>query len=317
MRARAGRVLAGAYPASLDDAETDAILTALLRAGVNTFVCLQAEVSMFVPTHLWRAGAALRPYIKDAQRLLSTAAAQEGDGSGGSGSGISQRKLDLLHLPIQDGSVTTDLASELGLAAHSSLMSCLSATQLKRCCSAVSRLADDCCARVLRGEKLYIHCWCVRYQQLHACRAHAPLNPARLHLSLPSRGGHGRTGTLVAILLGRLYGLPCTSALRLTQAYHDSRVFPQGVRSPQTPVQRAQVSGRVRMHATQTSCCACVQGAATSCMHCRCRTGAASAAAAAAAEHPSSTAAGERLATGGILQQAAQWQQWKHAASTT
>ena len=31
---------------------------------------------MYVPTHAWRSGAALRPYIKDAQRLLSTAAAQ-------------------------------------------------------------------------------------------------------------------------------------------------------------------------------------------------------------------------------------------------
>jgi hypothetical protein len=35
----------------------------------------------------------------------------------------------------------------------------------------------------MRGEKMYIHCW----------------------------GGHGRTGTLVATMLGRLYGLPYTS----------------------------------------------------------------------------------------------------------
>jgi hypothetical protein len=34
---------------------------------------------------------------------------------------------------------------------------------------------------------------------------------------------------------------PYTNALRYTQAFHDSRVYPQGVRSPQTPVQRAQV----------------------------------------------------------------------------
>lgn len=35
---------------------------------------------------------------------------------------------------------------------------------------------------------------------------------------------------------------PCAAgALRHTQAYHDARVYPQGVRSPQTPVQRAQV----------------------------------------------------------------------------
>lgn len=72
--------------------------------------------------------------------------------------------------------------------------------------------------RVLRGEKLYIHCW----------------------------GGHGRTGTLVAVLLGRLYNLPYTTALRYTQAFHDARVYPQGVRSPQTPVQRAQVGSVIQ-----------------------------------------------------------------------
>lgn len=68
----------------------------------------------------------LRPYIRDAQRLLSRA--QET-----SSTRITQRKIDFLHLPIIDGSVTTD--------------------------SAMSRLADDCCDRVLRGETMYIHCW--------------------------------------------------------------------------------------------------------------------------------------------------------------
>lgn len=67
--------------------------------------------------------------------------------------------------------------------------------------------------RILAGEHLYIHCW----------------------------GGHGRTGTLVAVLLSRLYGLSADAALRFTQAFHDARRFPQGVRSPQTAVQRAQV----------------------------------------------------------------------------
>lgn len=44
-----------------------------------------------------------------------------------------QDKLDFLHLPIIDGSVTSD--------------------------SAMSRLADDCCTRILRGERLYVHWW--------------------------------------------------------------------------------------------------------------------------------------------------------------
>eukprot|EP00775_Hariotina_reticulata_P001786 gene1786-2120_t len=165
-----GRLLAGAYPASLDDLDTQRVLTLLL----------ELEVNIHIPEHVWRAGGGLRPYIKDAQRLLSKA--QEAGSTR-----IPQRKLDFLHLPIIDGSITTDIA--------------------------MSRLADDCCERVLKGEKLYIHCW----------------------------GGHGRTGTLVATMLGRLYGLPFSSALKHTQGYHDARLYPQGVRSPQTAVQRAQV----------------------------------------------------------------------------
>jgi hypothetical protein len=174
------QVIAGAYPASLDDAETERILTTLLELGVNTFVCLQAEVNINTPEHAWRAQHGLRPYIKDAQKILSKAH-ETGNPK------ITQQKIDFLHLPIIDGNVTTD--------------------------SAMNRLVEDCIERVLKGEKLYIHCW----------------------------GGHGRTGTLVAIMLGRLYNLPYTTALRYTQAFHDSRIYPQGVRSPQTPVQRAQV----------------------------------------------------------------------------
>lgn len=150
------QVIAGAYPASLDDAETERILTTLLELGVNTFVCLQAEVNINTPEHAWRAQHGLRPYIKDAQKILSRAH-ETGNPK------ITQQKIDFLHLPIIDGNVTTD--------------------------SAMNRLVEDCIERVLKGEKLYIHCW----------------------------GGHGRTGTLVAIMLGRLYNLPYTTALRYTQ----------------------------------------------------------------------------------------------------
>ena len=68
----------------------------------------------------------LRPYIKDAQRIL-TRAREFGHAR------ITQSKLNFLHLAIIDGSITTD--------------------------GAISRLADDCCDRVRAGEKLYIHCW--------------------------------------------------------------------------------------------------------------------------------------------------------------
>lgn len=98
-----------------------------------------------------------------------------------------QDRLDFLHLPIIDGSITSD--------------------------HALSRLADDCCQRILNGERMYVHCW----------------------------GGHGRTGSLITVMLSRLYGLPTDRALAYTQAMHDSRHSHQNVKSPQTRVQVIQV----------------------------------------------------------------------------
>lgn len=51
---------------------------------------------------------------------------------------LAQDKLDFLHLPIIDGSVTSDVA--------------------------LSRLADDCCTRILRGERLYVHWWVLAHR---------------------------------------------------------------------------------------------------------------------------------------------------------
>lgn len=173
-------LIAGGFPASLDDAETDSTLTSILQHGINVFVCLQAEFSLSAVESDWRRGHALRVYLHDAQRLMARANKE-------SSTKIKQRKLDFLHLSIRDGGITTD--------------------------AALICLVDDCCSRLLRGEKLYIHCW----------------------------GGHGRTGTLIAVILGRIYGLNADQALHYTQVSHDSRQNPQNISSPQTPSQIAQV----------------------------------------------------------------------------
>ncbi|KAG1663284.1 hypothetical protein FOA52_006325 [Chlamydomonas sp. UWO 241] len=170
-----GRVLAGGYPASSDDAEMSAILRALLDAGVTTFVCLQAEVDSdglsVCSAGVW-ATAGLRPYLPRVRALAEA---------------TSRPPPSFLHMHVADGHVGGDAETLC--------------------------LADACCERLACGEVLYIHCW----------------------------GGHGRTGTLAALLLGRLYGLPLAAALRHVQSYHDTRVNPAGARSPQTAVQRAQV----------------------------------------------------------------------------
>jgi hypothetical protein len=77
----------------------------------------------------------------------------------------------------------------------------------------VQELAEEVCYRLCMGESIYVHCW----------------------------GGHGRTGTLVAIVIGMLFGLDANEALARTQHFHDLRYSPLGVQSPQTLEQRNQV----------------------------------------------------------------------------
>jgi hypothetical protein len=79
--------------------------------------------------------------------------------------------------------------------------------------STVLELALDICYRLLADEVIYLHCW----------------------------GGHGRTGTVVAVTLGLMYDVNSTEALTRTQLYHDLRVCSLNVPSPQTPQQRRQV----------------------------------------------------------------------------
>lgn len=123
--------------------------------------------------------------------------------------------------------------------------------------TAMSRLVDDCCARLLRGQRVgRLELVPSPLAEAGQLSMHSRLtNPALCKPRAPSQilagerlyvhcwGGHGRTGTLIATMLGRLYCLPSNIALRYTQLFHDARRFPQGVRSPQTPMQVAQVRG--------------------------------------------------------------------------
>ena len=77
----------------------------------------------------------------------------------------------------------------------------------------VYRLAVDLVKRVSRGEVLYLHCW----------------------------GGHGRTGSVVCIMLHLMYGLSAKDAMERCQFVHDLRRVPMEVQSPQKPSQRNQV----------------------------------------------------------------------------
>ncbi|KAL9643148.1 hypothetical protein ABK040_001637 [Willaertia magna] len=66
---------------------------------------------------------------------------------------------------------------------------------------------------VQSGEVLYIHCV----------------------------GGHGRTGTLASILLGKLFNISADEALAWVQVFHDCRTVTNGRKSPESTLQRNQV----------------------------------------------------------------------------
>lgn len=72
--------------------------------------------------------------------------------------------------------------------------------------------------RIISGHVIYLHCF----------------------------GGHGRAGVMSCLILSYLYRISAAEAMKRTQAYHDCRVEPQGVKSPTTVVQRDQVKRQVQ-----------------------------------------------------------------------
>ena len=78
----------------------------------------------------------------------------------------------------------------------------------------VIEVAKSLVKAIGEGERLYLHCW----------------------------GGHGRTGTLVSIMLHLMYKLDSIAAMARCQEVHDLRQCPVAVGSPQTQTQRDQVT---------------------------------------------------------------------------
>lgn len=78
----------------------------------------------------------------------------------------------------------------------------------------VLELACQLVKCIAEGHTVYLHCW----------------------------GGHGRTGTLVCIMLHLMYGMNDAEAFHYCQTVHDLRQCPVVVGSPQTQTQRDQVS---------------------------------------------------------------------------
>ncbi|CAF1237108.1 unnamed protein product [Adineta ricciae] len=71
----------------------------------------------------------------------------------------------------------------------------------------------ELCERVKKGQVVLVHCW----------------------------GGHGRTGTIISIMIGILFNLNSKDAIAMNWQLHDQRVRTNGIPSPETGVQTEQV----------------------------------------------------------------------------
>ena len=174
------QIIVGAYPGSINDEYHERSLTAILNAGVSTFVCLQRELLPNATDEEWRSGRTLRPYHKD---LVGIAKRMRRHRAGH----VDQKSIRFVYFPITDQAVVRDADAVL--------------------------LIKELMAEIVKGRKLYIHC----------------------------HGGHGRAGTVAAILLGVLFNMSPPEALSAVQAFHDERINHQHARSPQVLAQVEQV----------------------------------------------------------------------------
>lgn len=91
---------------------------------------------------------------------------------------------------------------------------------------AVDKFTDELVAKVLDSKEpsMLLHCW----------------------------GGHGRTGTIAAILLAKLYKLHYIETLQRVQAVHDCRQDARADFAPQTSTQFKQVYRLInKLHSNQ------------------------------------------------------------------
>lgn len=183
-----GMAQAGAYPGSMDDRIHRNQLSLILKSGVTTFICTQAEYDPNATEAEWRRCQKLRPYFQDAIDIIRSSKQSR---SRANMFKQNPEDLQFVYFPIIDQDVAPDKDFIM--------------------------LIHDLLARLDRGEKFYLHCW----------------------------GGHGRTGTVAAVLLGLLYDITPREALNRVQKYHDVRLeaaqYRMKIDSPQRPSQRAQV----------------------------------------------------------------------------
>ena len=117
-----GRLMVGAYPASLDQELHERQISSILELGIRTFVCLQREYDGNATEEQWRTGQRIRPYIHDAAAMLGRHA-ESGK----------REEVKFVHCPIVDCDTTAD--------------------------EIIVELATNLLRRLDVGETIYLHCW--------------------------------------------------------------------------------------------------------------------------------------------------------------
>lgn len=109
-----GKLLVGAYPGVADDDENMNLLWSILTQKITTFCCLQVEYpDASVTEEMWRSGRSIRPYYKDAVEIIAHVdqmrkLAQPDQTAAQYANVTTSEKLDFVHVPIVDCSVTDD-----------------------------------------------------------------------------------------------------------------------------------------------------------------------------------------------------------------
>lgn len=104
-----GRLLVGAYPASMNDSHHAHLLCTILLQGVSTFVCLQQEyLADGVTEEMWRSGEALRPYFQDVLQLLGKLRELRKADPRSVPAICAPEDTDFVHFPIVDCNVADD-----------------------------------------------------------------------------------------------------------------------------------------------------------------------------------------------------------------
>lgn len=165
--------MVGAYPASANDDETFDLITSILKHGITKFVCLQSEVtektrnSILVSILLWNFK--MWQYIQNASVA-----------DWRSGAALRPYFEDVKEIVSHRSLITefqgcTNIVDDNRLQfEHCPIVDCGVTDDFK-----VLDLAYKLVKDISVGEIIYLHCW----------------------------GGHGRTGTIVCIMLHLMYGV--------------------------------------------------------------------------------------------------------------